>query len=203
MPLSATAISQALDALAGGTPSNIIGYASLHSAYDAAGGNELTGGSPAYARKAISWAAAGSGSKATSAAVTFDVPASTVAYVGLWSAATAGTFAGMGPVAGAAPLAFTAAAATDVLTAPGSSLANGATVVVFPGAGGTTPAGLTAGTVYYVVSASGATFKVSATSGGTAIDITADGSGLVQAVTVTTFGAQSQFTLSTDTITLA
>lgn len=71
-------------------------YAGLHTATpDASGSNEVTGGSPAYARKAITWAAASGGAKALSNAPVFDVPASTtVAHVGLWSAATAGTFYG-------------------------------------------------------------------------------------------------------------
>jgi hypothetical protein len=43
MPFSTTALDQALDALAGGTPGDIIGFASLHSAYSATGGNELAG----------------------------------------------------------------------------------------------------------------------------------------------------------------
>ena len=71
-------------------------YMSLHSADPGATGtSELTGGSPAYARKAISWAAAASSTKSNSADITFDVPAgSTVAYIGYWSAVSSGTFYG-------------------------------------------------------------------------------------------------------------
>lgn len=67
-------------------------YMSLHTADPGStGASEVTGGSPAYARKAITWGAAANG--AISGSVTFDVPASTtVTYAGLWSAATAGTF---------------------------------------------------------------------------------------------------------------
>lgn len=53
---------------------------------------ELTGGSPAYARKAISFNAASGGSIDDSTAPTFDVPAgATVDDMGLYSASTAGT----------------------------------------------------------------------------------------------------------------
>jgi hypothetical protein len=56
---------------------------------------ECTGGSPAYARKALSWGAAttsGSTAVATSAATAFDVAASTtVTYAGVCVSATAGT----------------------------------------------------------------------------------------------------------------
>jgi hypothetical protein len=71
-------------------------YASLHSADPGTSGtSELTGGSPAYARKAISWNAAASGSKTNSGSLTFDVPSSsTVAYIGYWSASSGGTFYG-------------------------------------------------------------------------------------------------------------
>jgi hypothetical protein len=71
-------------------------FASLHTATpDASGSNEVTGGSPAYVRKAITWAAASGGAKAISNAPVLDVPAgTTVAHVGLWSASSAGTFYG-------------------------------------------------------------------------------------------------------------
>lgn len=205
MPYSTTALNQALDALAGGTPSSIIGFASLHSAYSTTGTNELTGGSPAYARQAVTWSAASGGSKASaSVAGAFNVPAgSTVAFVGLWSAATLGTFAGMGPNDAGTPFAFTATLASPgVFTAPGSAYANGNTVVVFPGAGATLPTGVTAGTVYYVVSAAGTTFELSATLGGSGINLSAAGAGIVQAVTLEAFGAQGTFTLSSETLSL-
>ncbi len=68
-------------------------YASLHSAYPATSGNEINGGSPAYARKAITWATPASGAMALNGTLpTFDVPAgATVAAVGFWSALTNGT----------------------------------------------------------------------------------------------------------------
>lgn len=208
MPFSALAEAQALDALNGGSPSSIIGYASLHSAYSASGANELTGGSPAYARQAVTWAAASGGPPATKAssavAGAFNVPASsTVAFVGLFSAVTSGTFAGMGPNDAGTPYAFTATLASPgVFTAPGSSYSNGNTVVVFPGVGATLPTGVTAGTVYYIVSASGATFELSATSGGSGINLSAAGAGLVVGITLETFGAQGTFTLSSETLSL-
>lgn len=71
---------------------------------------------------------------------------------------------------------FTAAAATDVFTAPGHALANG-DAVAFRGA--TLPGGIVAGTIYYVRDVSGTTFKVSATLGGVAINLTTDGSGWI------------------------
>lgn len=76
-----------------------------------------------------------------------------------------------------APLSFTAtSAAPCVLTAAGSAYANGAAVSL---AGGSLPAGFTAATAYYVVAASGASFSLAATRGGSAITSTSTGSGTV------------------------
>lgn len=71
-------------------------HASLHSAAPGdTGANEISGGSPAYARKAVTIGTSTSGGpRALSADVTFDVPAVTVAYVGFWTALTGGTFVG-------------------------------------------------------------------------------------------------------------
>jgi hypothetical protein len=79
---------QVLDrALAGGSAITVT--ASLHSASPGStGANEITGGSPAYARKTLAWASAGAttaGAKNTNATVSFDVPACTVQFVGYWA----------------------------------------------------------------------------------------------------------------------
>lgn len=73
-----------------------ITHMSLHSADPGAtGANELSGGSPAYARKPVSWNAAASGGADSSNTQVFDVPAgSDVAYVGFWTAVTDGEFRG-------------------------------------------------------------------------------------------------------------
>lgn len=85
-------------------------YASLHDDDPAGtGANELSGGSPAYARKALDFNAAGTeGPLGASQPATvgvawgsavFDVPAGvTVTDYGLWSAVSGGTFRGSGPV---------------------------------------------------------------------------------------------------------
>jgi len=81
----------ALNGFAGGAV-----YASLHNGNPSTtGANEITGGSPAYARKSVSWAAAASGALTTNAQIVFDVPAgTTIQYVGFWSLASGGTFYG-------------------------------------------------------------------------------------------------------------
>lgn len=194
-----------LDALNGGSPSTIIEYASLHTAYSATGSNEVSGGGYARVQLGTSgnyWNAAGSGSKVLGTAPsTFTVPGTTtVQYVGFWSALSSGTFAGMGPVGAGTQYAFTAIDATPcVFTAPSSSYANGQQVVLFTGAGGTIPTGFTAGTVYFIVSASGITFELSATSGGSAINSSSTGSGIVQLATPETFGSAGTLQVTTAT----
>jgi len=72
-------------------------YASLHTADPGTTGtSEVTGGTPAYARKAITWGSPASSSVAMAATLpTFNVPAATtISYLGYWSALTSGTFYG-------------------------------------------------------------------------------------------------------------
>ena len=63
------------------------------------GSNEISGGAPAYIRKAITWNGAAAGSLDSSNTPELDVPAATtVAYVGFWSAESGGTFYGFSDV---------------------------------------------------------------------------------------------------------
>lgn len=68
-------------------------HAALYSTVPGAtAGTELTGGSPAYARKATAWSASSAGATSTGPHV-FDVASgSTVAGCGVHSAVTAGTY---------------------------------------------------------------------------------------------------------------
>lgn len=80
------------EALAATYASNAL-FVSLHTADPGAtGANEVVGGTPAYARKALTWTNGAADGTTTAATVTFDVPATTVTYVGIWSDAVGGTF---------------------------------------------------------------------------------------------------------------
>lgn len=70
---------------------------------------------------------------------------------------------------------FTVDAGTDTLTATGHNFTNGTQVKVSSTT--TLPAPLVAGTTYYVINTATNTLKLSATSGGSAIDITSTGTG--------------------------
>lgn len=210
MSFSATAKQLMLDALDESIATGAK-YASLHTAYSTTGTNEATGGSPAYARKALTWGAASGSAPTTKSAsqVTFDVPAGTYPWVGYWDALTVGTFLGMSPAAGAANARrqFNVSDAADVtantIDSPAHGLSAGNQVVFWAAAGAGLPTGLSEGTVYFVI-ATGLTtdvFEVSTTSGGSAVDITANGDGEFQVILPETFAGQGQL-LITPTLAL-
>jgi len=78
------------------TLGGLVTHISLHSGDPGASGeNELSGGSPAYARRPIAWSAADGGEIVGDSTYQFNVPAgATVAHVGFWGAAEGGTFYG-------------------------------------------------------------------------------------------------------------
>lgn len=71
-------------------------YASLHSSDPGGNGaGEISGGS--YSRKAVTFGAASGGVASSTGTITFqDMPAVTVAFVGLWDAASGGNFLASG-----------------------------------------------------------------------------------------------------------
>jgi hypothetical protein len=203
MPIfSATARNRMLDAMDESVTTGI-GTLSVHTAYSATGTNEATGGSPAYARKAVVWAAASGGSKAQTGSVTFDLAAGTYGWIGFWSTEATPVFLGMVPNGGGAanPLKpFSVVDTTaDTYNSAGHGYANGDSVVVWAGQN-TLPAPLAEGTVYFVINTATNTFQLSATSGGAAINITAAGQGHVQKIVQETFAAQGQLQVSSMSI---
>lgn len=174
-----------------------------------AASTEATGGSPAYARQAVTWAAASSGQKSNSGALTFDVPAGTYAFLTLWNASTgnSGTqFRGWVPINGNIKGFFSVdtTLTNDALFSVAHGLSNGDRVVVFNVFAESLPTGLTEGAVYYVVNTTTNSFKVASSAGGTAIDITAvgGGEGYFQSVIPETFGAQGQITVASGALVL-
>jgi hypothetical protein len=194
-----------LDSAVAGAPGSAL-FLGLHTTLGQSG-TEVTGGSPAYARKAITWNAAATGSKDIAAAVTFDVPAATVHMVGLWSASTAGTLRAWMPAGSTARRAFSVDAAgvtaNDIFSPAHGFIADNR-VVFWPTIGAVLPTGLSEDTGYWVI-ATGLTtdaFRVSTTQGGAAVDITAIGDGDVQKYTPEVFAAQGTYQVSAFTISL-
>ncbi len=148
---------------------------------DSGGGTEVSGGS--YARVSVAradaqWNAPGvAGLIDNVNAITFATATAswgTATHVGIFDAATSGNLLYQGALRGAAKT-VSGAAAGDTLTSTAHGYANGTTIVLEVVPGLSLPGGLTAGTVYYVVATAANTFQLSATLGGTAIDITTDG----------------------------
>jgi hypothetical protein len=181
--------------------------ASLHSAFHATGGNEIAGGSPAYARKAITMGTSSARVRSSSTAPVFDVPASTVAFVGLWT--NAGTvFRGMFPLGGTEK-GFQVDLENNRVACEAHGLVQDDRVVFI---GGTPPAGTTEGTLYFVVAVQTGspatlhgdvdTFQVSATLGGAAIDLTGQHAPAckVSKIVPEVFAAQGTYTVNSLTI---
>lgn len=191
MSLTTTAKNTMLDALT-------ITLASLHSGFPGlTGANEVAGGAPAYAKKAVTFGASSGGVRTTSGSVTFDVPATTVRWVGLWNV---GVFVGYAPNGGT-PKEFVATPSTDTVNCTAHGWSDTQKIVFY---NGTVPTGLTEGTVYFVRDAATDSFKVASTAGGSAIDITAAGSTdcVVSAITEDVYASQGTHTLTTGVVGL-
>jgi hypothetical protein len=176
-------------------------FISLHSADPAdTGANELTGGG--YARQQVAFGTAASGTLSNTGAITWSVPAGNVVAWGANDAVSAGNFYQTGwfqPASGKVVDLAIVRAGSDVTNNDVQSQAHGLAAddrVVFEVIEQLTiPAGLTAGTIYFVI-ATGITtdsFRVATTSGGAAIDITAAGSAIWRKVLVTNFSGAGTF----------
>ncbi len=174
-----------------------ITYASLHSGLPGnTGANEISGGSPAYARKAVTFAAAAAGARAQTGSAAFDVPASTtVRFVAFWDALTGGNCLSYHPVGNQAAREFITDIAADTMRVNAHGYANGDTVVI---CGDAVQGGLTEGTTYFVVGAATDTFQLAATSGGAAIDLTSLAGSAAQVIRIIpeVFAAQGTATVS-------
>lgn len=160
-------------------------YASLHTGNPGiTGANEATGGS--YARQLVSLGAAASGASSNDVALNFTgmpaVGAPGLTHVGLWDAVSAGNFLWAGTLGTRDVRAFTALNAGDVFTSPGHAYTTADMADLVDLFDGAIPAGVTELTNYFVVTPSGNTFQLALTSGGAAIVLTGDGSGMVRRI---------------------
>ena len=92
MPIAASLANAWLDTLRNVAAQYAAVYVSLHTDDPGStGANEVTGGS--YARQLLTLSAPSDGQTSNSADIIFDnMPAVTVTHIGLWTAATGGTF---------------------------------------------------------------------------------------------------------------
>lgn len=173
-----------------------------------ANAGEATGGSPAYARQAVVWGAAASGLKTNTGALTFDVPSGTYGFLTFWNASSGNTtnYRGYAPINGSVKGFFSVdtTLTNDQFLSVGHGLADGDRVILYNVFAEALPTGVTEGVVYFVVSSTANTFKVSTTSGGAAVDVTATGGGegYFQKVIPETFASQGQITVAVGALTL-
>lgn len=166
----------------------------LHTAWPGQAGNASTSVAAYanYAARTIARSTSGFGAAsggAISQAATIEFPeagsgANETLY--FWSlSGVGGKIWRMGGLGGGSPVPCTLVASSDLVTSPplaaaSPTIANGNPVVFWSVAGSGVPAGLTEGTVYFARDVSGNDFKVAASAGGSAVNITADGACLVQ-----------------------
>lgn len=134
-------------------------------------GTEVAGGT--YARQAVDWNAASGGTKSTAASITFsDLPETDVQGWAIYdSAGTTRKWYGV-----ISSKTGTAQNVDDTVTVTAHGYADGQKIVF---QSGYVPSGLSANTTYYVRDATTSTFKVAASLGGSALDITGDSASIV------------------------
>lgn len=181
-------------------------FGSLHTAYSTTGANEVTGGSPAYARKALTWGSPASGSTPLAATLpSWDVPTgTTVGWWGGWDAVTAGNFLFMQALGGQTYKGSMVETSTDLTNNDIFSDSHGYVadnrVVFWSMSGIALVSPLATGTIYWVIATGLATdsFRVSTTQGGSAVDLVTD-----QPIAMFVQRCIPQTTVTQDVISLA
>lgn len=210
MPFNDTSKNVALDAL--DESATQITHVGIHTLTDPGTGTnanagEATGGSPTYARQAVTWAAASGGTKSNSGSLTFDVPSGTYGFFTLFNASTGNTnnYRGYIPFGGGTKgfgTVDSAGVTADAIQSAGHNLVDNDRVMVFNVFAESLPTGLTEGTIYHVVSGATDTFEVSTTQGGASVNLTGQGELFWQKVVPETFGSQGQITVAASALVL-
>jgi hypothetical protein len=172
--------------------------ASLHTAFPGTtGASECTGGG--YARRALAYGTPSGGISLQTGAALFSVNSGqTVRWIGYWLGST-WLFAA--PAGGASPKNFIVLPGDDTVYSPTHGWSNGQKVAIF---NGTVPGGTSEGQVLFVRDAAANTFKLAASSGGAAIDMTTATSwgAVIAAVTEYVYPSAGTFTLENSTVVI-
>ncbi len=171
--------------------------ASLHTAFPGTtGANECSGGG--YARQSVAFGAASGGIRTQTGSAIFSVSAQTVLWIGYWAGST---WLYACPAGGASPKNFTVDPPNDTINSPLHGWSDSQKVVIF---NGTAPAGTDEGQILYVRDSASNTFKVSASDGGTAIDMTTAPSwgAVIAAITEYVYPGSGTFSLESSTIVI-
>lgn len=179
---------------------DVVDAISLHSGDPGStGANEVVGGSPVYVRQTPTWGTPANGQINIASIGSHNVPGgTTVMFLGLWGGATP-VFYGSAPLGSFVGVFSLTDTTTDIFHIPGHGLVANNSVVLQTVIGEALPTGFVESTTYYVRDVTTDTFKLSATAGGTAINATAVGSGIVMSLVAETFPLQGTYTVSTGT----
>ena len=187
---NATAIANLADNAATSPLTNL--QVALHSTWPAAGGSQTTGevAYTSYARVAVARTSGGwtVSANSVSPVATIGFPACTggSATANFFSVGSASSGAGkifhVGVIGGGPKI--NVGLTSDTVVAPAHGLAANDPIVFWATLGSTLPTGITEGTVYYAkVITDADNFTVSSTPGGTVLDITGIGAGVMQKLT--------------------
>lgn len=174
--LVTTEANKLLDAALGTTPYPAVTtpvQVALMTANGGAGsaGTEVAGGS--YARQTLTCAGAAGETASNSSLLRFsNLPACVVAGVEIYDSTGTPRRIFWGPETSTP---YAVVAATDIFTSAAHGMANGDPLQFITGQA---PTGATANTTYYVIGQATNTFQIATTIGGSAVNVTADGSGV-------------------------
>ncbi len=201
MPFNNTAKDAMLNALDEATTVDFIG---IHTLVDPGTGTNAAAGEASgggYARQGVTWGAASSGLKSNTNALTFDLAAGTYGFFDLFDVVSGNTnnFYGFLPFGGnvlGVGSVDAAGLTSESITSAAHGLIDDNRVMVSNVYAESLPGGLTEGVIYFVVSATTDTFKVSLTSGGGAVNITSVGELFFQRVVPQVLSSAGQITVA-------
>lgn len=162
------------------------------------GTTEVSGGS--YARQAVTWTTAAAGVRDNNAQISIPIPAGVTVVVGsIHDALTAGNLEGWFGIGQNLKrgVGSVDTIANNLIESDGHGLVDTNRVFVTTIAGEALPAGLSATTLYYVVSAATDAFGLSLTSGGALVDITGLGEMAWFQTIPETFGSAGNIVIAT------
>ena len=175
----------------------VVDHMSLHIAFPGTiGANEVTGGS--YVRQTLALPTSSGGMRYQPAPTAFSVPACTVPWIGLWAGSV---FVAAIPNGGFTPRNYMAIATSDTIYCASHGYNNGDKITFYQG---TPPGGITEGMTVYARDVATDTFKVAATSGGLALDLTSSSSFgcIVSRITEDVFATPGSESIPSVTITV-
>jgi hypothetical protein len=158
--------------------------------------------SPARVTAVGAFGAASLGKITSTSSLTYNAATGAETIIGwaLFDALTGGNMISADFIGATDPAPYTAVVSGNLFTAKAHAMVNTDRVVLLNDQYGTLPGGISATTLYYVISAATDTFQVSLTSGGAAVTLSSSGSGLFRKVREVIIGATDVMTFPIGTL---